>query len=233
MLRYLPGTPWNVPTSRTCGPCLPASAAPAAAAGNAKEVTSPPTSAAAATPDMTIRGTPPAPGLTATPSVHRRIYGKPYAGCERHARCCRRVWRQRGERQPLCPLSGVYRLAACAESAWPPCWPGSARLLEALRVAVQALGAVLGDQQQFSGLDAGVPVAGYHVRLHDHCHPGCQHELGPGQRPARGRHDGREVAAAEAVHQIVDCGEARLPDDGRGGRKIPSPGAGDQGSCDG
>ena len=72
-----------------------------------------------------------------------------------------------------------------AESAWPPGWPGSARLLEAPRVGVQALGTVLGDQQQFSGLDAGVAVAGYHVRLHDYRHPGCQHELGRRQRPAR------------------------------------------------
>src|SRR5437867_3334859 len=91
MLRYLPGTPWNVPTSSTRGPCLPAPAAPAAAAGNAREVTSPPASAAAATPDMTMRATPPAPGLTAAPSVHRQIYGKPYAGREPHARCYRRV----------------------------------------------------------------------------------------------------------------------------------------------
>src|SRR5580704_7185202 len=75
MLRYLPATPWNVPTSSTCGPCLPASAALAAVAGNAQEVTSPPASAAAATPDMTMRGTR-VPGLTAAPSVHRRIYGK-------------------------------------------------------------------------------------------------------------------------------------------------------------
>src|SRR5690349_15414048 len=67
MLRYRPGTPWNVPTSSTCGRCLPAPAAPAAPAGNAKEVTSPPASAAAANPDMTMRRTPPAPGLTVVP----------------------------------------------------------------------------------------------------------------------------------------------------------------------
>ena len=84
-----------------------------------------------------------------------------------------------------------------AEHAGPPWRPGSARLLQAWRAGVQALGAVPGDQQQFSGLHAGAAVAGHHVRLHDHRHPGGQREPGRGQRPARGRHDGREVAAAE------------------------------------
>src|SRR5580692_8392656 len=73
---YLPATPWNVPTSSTCGWCLPAPAAPAAVAGNAKEVTSPPASAAAANPDMITRRTPRVPGLTVAPSAHRRIDGK-------------------------------------------------------------------------------------------------------------------------------------------------------------
>lgn len=59
----------------------------------------------------------------------------------------------------------------------------SARLLEALRVGMQTLGSVFGDQQQFSGLDAGAPVTGHGVRLHDYGHPGCHGEVGCG--PAR------------------------------------------------
>ena len=68
--------PLNVPTSRTCGWCLPAPAALAAVAGNAKEVTSPPASAAAANPDMITRRTPRVPGLTAAPSADRQIDDK-------------------------------------------------------------------------------------------------------------------------------------------------------------
>lgn len=55
---------------------------------------------------------------------------------------------------------------------------GSAHLLESLRVAVQALGSVIGDQQQFASLDPGPPVAGHDVGLYDHGHPGGQREAG-------------------------------------------------------
>jgi hypothetical protein len=45
-------------------------------AGNATEVTSPPASAAAANPDMIMRGKLRVPGLTAAPSAYHRIDGK-------------------------------------------------------------------------------------------------------------------------------------------------------------
>jgi acyl-CoA carboxylase subunit beta len=54
----------------------------------------------------------------------------------------------------------------------------SADLVEARWVAVQALGPVLGDQEQLPGLHAGGAVAGHHVGLHDHGHPGGQREVG-------------------------------------------------------
>jgi hypothetical protein len=105
---------------------------------------------------------------------------------------------------------------------------GSAGLLEALGEGVQPLGSLLGDEEQFSGLDAGVPVAGNDVGLYHQGHPGRQGEAGCGYRPARGRYDRREVAAAEAVHQVVDRGETCLLDDGSGGRKVLGTSARDQ-----
>lgn len=48
------------------------------------------------------------------------------------------------------------------------------------------------------------------------------------QQADLGRHDRRKVAAAEAVHQVIDRGEARLLDDGPGGRQVASTRSGDQ-----
>ena len=49
---------------------------------------------------------------------------------------------------------------------------------------MQALGSLIRDQEQFSGLDAGLPIAADDVGLHDHGHPGGQREVGRGYRPA-------------------------------------------------
>ncbi len=49
---------------------------------------------------------------------------------------------------------------------------------------MQPLGSLVGDEEQFPGLHAGGLVPGHDVGLHDHGHPGGQHEVGGGDRPA-------------------------------------------------
>jgi hypothetical protein len=88
---------------------------------------------------------------------------------------------------------------------------------------MQPLRSLPGDQEQFPGLDARLPVAGDDVGLDHHRHPGGQRELSLRYRPARGWHHRRQVTAAEAVQQVIDRGEARLPDDRGGSREIPGP----------
>jgi hypothetical protein len=50
--------------------------------------------------------------------------------------------------------------------------------------------------------------------------PAASTNSGTWQPPAGGRDDRREVAAAEAVHQVVNPGKASLLDDGSGGREV-------------
>ncbi len=69
--------------------------------------------------------------------------------------------------------------------------------------------------------------------MHDQGHACRQDEVGYGYRTARSRNDRREVAAAEAVHQVVNPGESGLLDDRCGGCEVPRRRARDQFPCDG
>src|SRR3954447_10742470 len=95
-------------------------------------------------------------------------------------------------RRPLCPKKAAWRV-------------------------MQPLVASARHTNQLADLHAGGLVARDDVRLHHDRHVLFQRHLR--QRPgwaALGADDGREVAAAEAVHQVIADGEAALLNDARG-----------------
>jgi hypothetical protein len=94
------------------------------------------------------------------------------------------------------------------------------------------LRSVLGDNEQFAGLHARPAVASDDVRLDYQRHSGGEDKVRRGHRAARSRHNRREIAAAEAVHHVVDRGEARLLDDPRSGGEVLGASAWYQGGCD-
>jgi hypothetical protein len=81
---------------------------------------------------------------------------------------------------------------------------------------VQSLDSLIGDQQQLADLHARALVRRHHVGLHHHGHPGLEREVRDGL--PRAEH-GREVAADEAVHEVVADRDpaGRLPQLGRRG----------------
>src|SRR5487761_596317 len=102
--------------------------------------------------------------------------------------------------------------------------PGSADPTQASGVGVQALGTLVGDEEEFPRLHPRRAVARGDVGLDDDGHAGREDELAGG-RPAvtwedargdaTGRgDDGLEVTAAEAVREVVDGGVAGWRDDG-------------------
>ena len=85
--------------------------------------------------------------------------------------------------------------------------------MEAARDRMQPLDAALRNHHHLAGLHTGLVVARDDVRLDDHRLPGAERLLRhrPG-RPALAAKDRRQIAAAIAVQQIVDDGEAGVLD---------------------
>lgn len=97
---------------------------------------------------------------------------------------------------------------------------GSADPAQASGVGVQALGSVVGDEEEFPRLHSRRSVAGGDVGLNNDGHAVPEDELagirlpaapGGARDGATGRgDDGLQVTAAEAVREVVDGGEAGL-----------------------
>src|SRR5438105_14904227 len=88
---------------------------------------------------------------------------------------------------------------------------------ETPRGRVQPLEAIARHADQLADLHAGRLIAADDVRLHDDRHVLLQRHVGQRARRAALRaDDGREVAAAEAVHQVVARREAAILDDAGG-----------------
>jgi hypothetical protein len=80
---------------------------------------------------------------------------------------------------------------------------------------VQSVRAVVGDEQEFSGLHSGSLVRCDDVGLHHNRHPAGEREVGHGRELAAARaEDRRQIAADEAVHEIVAGREAGILDQG-------------------
>src|SRR5207247_7151147 len=92
--------------------------------------------------------------------------------------------------------------------------------------AMEALEARLGDEHQLADLHSGLLVGGDPVRLDHagHSRLQCHFRKRPGRAAFRAE-DGRKVAAAESVHEVVVYSEARVLDDARGVDDLLHPGA--------
>src|SRR6267143_2338917 len=78
---------------------------------------------------------------------------------------------------------------------------------------MQALETRFGDEHELADLHSGFLIGRDHVRLHDAGHSRLQRHLRKRSRRAAFRSEhGREVAAAESVHEVIVYGEARVLD---------------------